>query len=80
MHSYTLTREAENDLRDIAKYTLSKWGNTAFEKYKNGLEKTLIDISNADVISKSFSKSLPDIKVTKYKYHFIFYLQKRRKQ
>lgn len=79
MHSYTLTRDAENDLRDIARYTLSKWGNVAFDKYKNGLERAFINISNCNVITKSFSKNLPDIRVTKYKFHFIFYLQKKNK-
>ena len=74
LNSYTLTRDAENDLLDIAKYTLSKWGKSAFDKYKNGLEETFVNISNGNVIPKSFSKNIPDIRVTKYKYHFIFYL------
>jgi len=77
MQSYVLSKEAEKDLREIAQYTLKKWGNIAFKKYKSGLSKKLNDIGNHLIIERYFSKRYPQLLVTKYRYHFIFYLKER---
>lgn len=37
MKRYELTRDAEQDLREVARYTLSKWGKGLFHEYRNGL-------------------------------------------
>ena len=74
MASYKLTPDAEQDLRDIARYTLNTWNVATFEKYRDALEETFEAIAAATVQPQIFSKNLPDILVTKYRYHFIFYL------
>lgn len=73
MPSYVLSKDAENDLRDIAQYTLKKWGDVAFQKYKNGLSNKFNDIGNHQVLERQFSKTYPQLTVTKYRYHFIFF-------
>lgn len=74
MSSYELSIEAEDDLRDIAEYTLKKWGNKIFEQYRRGLIKTFEAIANKEVIEKRVSKNLSDVFVSKFRHHFIFYL------
>ena len=74
MAAYVLSKEAEADLIEIAQYTLNKWGDDAFQKYKKGLSNKFNDIGNHKVLERQFSKTYPQIKVTKYRYHFIFYI------
>ena len=59
--TYEFTKDAEKDLREVAQYTLNKWGKKALAEYRDGLKAT-------------FSKTFPQLLVTKYKYHFIFYI------
>lgn len=73
MPSYVLTKDAEKDLREIAQYTLTKWGDVAFQKYKRGLINKFEAIGNHQVLDRQFSKTYPQLKVTKYRYHFVFY-------
>jgi toxin ParE1/3/4 len=72
--TYVLSKEAEKDLQEIARYTLKEWGASAFAKYKTGLAKKTNDIGNRDVIERRFSKTQPHLLVTKYRFHYIFYL------
>jgi len=74
MQLYVLSKEAVKDLREIAQYTLNKWGDTAFRKYKSGLTNKMNDIGRHSVAEHPFSKTFPQLSVTKYRYHFIFYL------
>lgn len=74
MVSYVLSKEAEKDLREIAQYTLKKWGALAFQKYKVGLSNKFNDIGNNLVVERRFSKTFPQLRVTKYRFHYIFYL------
>lgn len=45
---YWLTRSAENDLADIAKYTLETWGEKQLEIYRHRLEKRLVKYANQE--------------------------------
>lgn len=74
MLHYELSIDAEKDLQDIARYTLNTWGKTIFEQYRNGLKKTFNAIGNREVLEKGFSKQFPELLVTKFKYHFVFYI------
>tara|TARA_R110002049_G_scaffold69711_3_gene180534 strand:+ start:14358 stop:14672 length:315 start_codon:yes stop_codon:yes gene_type:complete len=78
MLSYVLTKEAEQGLRQIARYTLKHWGKDVLNQYRSGLEATFKAISNGEAQSHSLSNELPDIVVTKYRYHFVFYIEKKR--
>ena len=73
---YVLSLQAEADLTEIAQYTLVKWGEQAFEQYRNGLKQIFSAIADGSVVSRTFSESLPSVLVVKYRHHFIFYLRR----
>lgn len=77
MLPYQLSKDAEQDLRDVAKYTINTWGRSGLQKYRTGLKNTLIAITKNEVQKRSFSKSFPELLVTKFRYHYIFYLTSR---
>jgi toxin ParE1/3/4 len=74
MKCYNLTKDAENDLREIARYTLDKWGKEKLQKYRDGLKVVFNKIGRNEIKKHQFSKNLPELLVIKYNYHFIFYL------
>ena len=74
MKNYRLTKDAEQDLREVARYTLKNWGPAMLQEYRGGLKTTFEAIGNNDVIRRDFSDNFPELLVTKFKYHFIFYL------
>lgn len=74
MQPYKLSKDAEKGLVDVARYTLNKWGKKTFEQYRGGLKSTFVAIAKNEVVKRSFSKKFPELFVTKYKYHYIFYI------
>ena len=72
--NYTLSKDAEQDLREIARYTLEKWGAKQLAKYQQDLQIQFDKIGTKEIISKRYSKNLPDIYFVRAKEHFIFYL------
>lgn len=75
---YELLKDAEADLREVARYTLKKWGKEALANYRGGINKVFIGIGNGEVVSNAFSSKYPHLLVTKYKYHYIFYITVQR--
>jgi len=74
MLPYELSVDAENDLREVARYTLNKWGKDALITYRNGLKDKFIEIGESILPKRTFSDSFPNLLITKYKYHYIFYI------
>lgn len=72
MQPYKLSAAAENDLIEIARYTLDNWGKEALEQYRVGLKNTFLNIANNKTPKRTFSAAFPDLLVSKYKYHYIF--------
>lgn len=77
MADYELTRDAENDLRDVARYTLGTWGKAVLAEYRSGIKQTLKNIGKGKITPRPFSDKFPQLLVTKYRYHFIFYVVER---
>ncbi|MEW8625187.1 MAG: type II toxin-antitoxin system RelE/ParE family toxin [Candidatus Thiodiazotropha sp.] len=75
MQPYELTKEAEQDLREVASYTLNRWGKEMLTRYRDGLKSTFKAIATDGIYKHAFSKTFPELMVTKYKYHYIFYLK-----
>jgi|TARA_B110000208_G_C11544535_1_gene349279 toxin ParE1/3/4 len=71
---YKLTKDAESDLREVARYTLGEWGSSHFKVYRAGLNKAFVDLAENKLAGKSFSNGFPRLRVKKYRYHYIFYL------
>ena len=70
---YKLSKDAEKDLYEVARYTLDKWGKAALQQYRDGLKETFDAIARNEVVARQFSKRFPQLRVTKYRYHYIFY-------
>ena len=73
MASYTFTRSAQNDLRDIAKYTSKQWGKDQALKYAGDLDQCFEAIAKGHVIEKAVSENVPDIFYQRMQKHIIFY-------
>ena len=73
MQTYVLTKDAEQDLRELARYTLSQWSRKILRQYQQGLKDTFNAIVNNDVPKRAFSEVFSDLYVTKYRYHYVFY-------
>jgi plasmid stabilization system protein ParE len=72
MQPYELSKDAEEDPREVARYTLKKWGMEQLAEYRQGTKETLHAIGVQDIIARQFSKNYPQLRVTKYRYHYIF--------
>ena len=74
MPSYILSPDAQQDLKEIARYTYKRWGKDSFDAYRNGLRKTFNSIGKGNALKRPFLNAFPNLFVTKYRYHFIFYI------
>jgi len=73
MVSYTFTRSAQNDLRDIAIYTSKQWGIDQAFKYAGDLDQCFEAISKGSIIEKAVSENTTDIFYHRMQKHIIFY-------
>lgn len=73
MTTYSLSKAAEQDLREIATYTKRKWGVNQLNKYRIELKKRFEAIALNEIHRKQYSAKLPNIYVSKVGAHFIFY-------
>jgi toxin ParE1/3/4 len=80
MLPYVLTQLAENDIKEIARYTLNQWGKIQSLRYANVLEKRFQEIADSTAISRSFSNLYPQIRVTHCQHHYIFYVHDEGKR
>lgn len=74
MHPYKLSKDAEEDLREVARYTLKKWGTEQLAEYRQGLKETFHAIGVQDIADRQFSVNYPQLRVTKYRFHYIFFI------
>lgn len=74
MRPYALTADAEQDLREIARYTLNRWGTKMLRQYRDGLKDTFDAIGTGKLAGRPFSRIFPDLMVEKYRHHYIFFL------
>lgn len=71
---YELTASAEEDLKDIARYTLTTWSKAQSLRYAELLENRFREIAERAVFPRSFSERFPQILVTRCEHHYIFYV------
>ena len=74
MLPYELTPLAEDDLKDIARYTVKEWGKKQSLRYAELLENRFIEIADRIPYSRSFSKRYPQVMVNRCEHHYIFYI------
>ncbi|MEE9355050.1 MAG: type II toxin-antitoxin system RelE/ParE family toxin [Methylococcaceae bacterium] len=74
MRQYELTPSAQEDLKEIARYTLTKWGEKQSLHYAELLDAGFRKIAAKNVNFRTFSKRFPQILVSRCEYHYIFYV------
>lgn len=80
MQPYVLTPSAEDDLKDIARYTLKQWGKKQSLQYASLLETRFLEIADRTSLSHSFSERYPQIQVIRCEHHYIFYIHPEGKR
>ncbi|MBC8287548.1 MAG: type II toxin-antitoxin system RelE/ParE family toxin [Nitrospinae bacterium] len=74
MRPYELTKDAEADLEEIARYTIEEWGEAQAESYLGKISQCFKNITKNKVASRTFSEKFPDAQVIRCEHHYIFYL------
>ncbi len=74
MPPYQLTPFAQQDLEDIARYTLTTWGRKQALRYGELLEQRFHEIADGTAISRTFSNRYPPVLVNHCEHHYIFFL------
>lgn len=71
--SYQLTREAAEDLRSIALYTIEKWGIDQAKLYEAQLKACLEQIASGEAIPRNPIPHRPEILHARCQHHHLFY-------
>ena len=79
MQAYKLTVSAEMDLKEIARYTLRKWGKKQSLHYAKLLEEGFLRIVSRSAFSRTFSDKYPEVYVSQCENHYIFYIHPENK-
>lgn len=74
MVPYELILPAQDDLKEIARYTLTKWGKEQSVRYARLLDKRFLEIAARTAYSRTFSIRYPQILVNRCEHHYIFYI------
>ena len=64
---------ADEDLKDIYRYSLESFGEEQAEKYYDGLEEKFLAILNKTAHSTDWSDARPGMRRVNYESHAIFY-------
>jgi toxin ParE1/3/4 len=75
MPPYQLTRPAQQDLEEIARYTLATWGRQQAMRYGERLEQRFHEIAKGTALSRAFSSRHPQVLVNHCEHHYIFFLR-----
>lgn len=73
MAKFKLSKKAERDLINIAKYTIQNFGEQQSSKYKSELFNCLNRLSKNPHLGRSVAKFHPNLKRYNFKSHSIFY-------
>ena len=78
MPSYNLTIAAEEDLRDIWRYTYETWGFGQAERYFDRIE-ACCDALGSDTVGSKTLDGLPNgIRIQRCEHHYIVWLDEER--
>lgn len=75
MVPYLLSSEAEQDIRELIRFTKQKWGNEQVIKYRKVLKNTFELIAKKTSPDKLFTNSIDDLFFCKAGSHYVFYLR-----
>lgn len=75
MVSYLLSSEAEQDIRELIRFTKQKWGKEQVIKYREVLTSAFELIEKNTSPDKLFTHSIDDLFFCKAGSHYVFYLR-----
>lgn len=76
---YELTAPAQADLEEIARYTLTTWGEKQSLHYAELLESHFCEIAAGTAYSRPFSERYPQVLVSRCEHHYIFHIHRNGK-
>ncbi len=74
MDKYSLTRRADNDLVDIAEYTIKEFGIKQARRYRDAMELCFLTLTENPYIGQDAKEFAPDLRCFEHRSHLIFYL------
>jgi toxin ParE1/3/4 len=72
MAEYRLTLDAEDDLWEIARYTLTKWGETQQRRYETALLSCFEQLASKVAFARCPLPHRPDIRQVRCGHHIVF--------
>lgn len=73
MAEYRLSKQAESDLLDIHRLTVSKFGHYQADAYHAGLERSFDLLANFPRMGTSADEVIPGFRRFRFQSHYIFY-------
>jgi len=71
---FRLSKAAQADVRDIARYTQKEWGSAQRRRYLDGLQEKFEALSLSPKISAERKDFDPPVRIHTYKQHIIIYI------
>lgn len=79
MAEYRLSKSAENDLAEIADYTIATFGIEQSRRYRDGLNTCFQNLADNPKLGRSASLDLaPELRRYEYQSHVVFYMPELR--
>lgn len=72
MTEYELTPDAENDLREIARYTMRTWGVEQTRAYKGALLREFSGLAKGTARSRQPLPHRPEVRICRCEHHYVF--------
>ena len=78
MPGYKLSCKAENDLKDIYKYTYHQHGEKQADKYIDALQKKFQSLSKNPLLCRKRKEFNPPVRIHRHKKHLIIYTREQK--
>ena len=79
MAEYRLSKSVENDLSEIADYTIATFGIEQSRRYRDGLNTCFQTLADNPMLGRSASLDLtPELRRYEYQSHVVFYMPQLR--
>ena len=75
MREYELSQDAQQDLLEIARYTLRTWGSEQARYYELALTRCFESIASGEARARTPLTWRPELRVCRCEHHFVFWLQ-----
>lgn len=80
MPHFELTAAAEEDLKTIALYSISKWGTAQASRYGAVLDSHFEAIGKGEARTRVFLPHRPELRVSRVEHHYVFHLERGKER